>query len=157
MRNGLMNSVMTCTNTPWSENEVTCEHYGKFEANVDTLMTVLNDCAKNKYKRKIASEAIANSKTGTNVDKTDSSRSKSEPSSKPAKRKPSVCLEFDSNGAPIIQGLVTESLDDTILLENVSCALGCISYLFCRPLWQRFDTWIFYLQHKFSNRCFRYQ
>ena len=42
MRNGLMNSVMTCTNTPWSENEVTCEHYGKFEANVDTLMTVLN-------------------------------------------------------------------------------------------------------------------
>ena len=42
MRNGLMNSVMTCTNTPWSENEVTCEHYGKFEANVDRLMTVLN-------------------------------------------------------------------------------------------------------------------
>ena len=99
---------------------------------VDTLMTVLNDCAKNKYKRKIASEAIANSKTGTNVDKTDSSRSKSEPSTKPAKRKSSVCLEFDSNGAPIIQGLVTESLDDTILLENVSYALGFVFYLFCR-------------------------
>ena len=99
---------------------------------VDTLMTVLSDCAKNKYKRKIASEAIANSKTGTNVDKTDSSRNKSEPSNKAAKRKASVCLEFDSNGAPVIQGLVTESLDDSILLENVSYVLGCISYLFCR-------------------------
>jgi len=41
MRNGLMNSVMTCTNTPWSQNEVTCEHYGKFEADADTLMTIL--------------------------------------------------------------------------------------------------------------------
>ena len=99
---------------------------------VDTLMTVLNDCAKNKYKRKIASEAIANSKTGTNVDKNDSSRNKSEPSNKAAKRKASVCLEFDSNGAPLIQGLVTESLDDSILLENVSYALGCIFNLFCR-------------------------
>jgi hypothetical protein len=26
MRNGLMNSVMTCTNTPCSENEVSYEH-----------------------------------------------------------------------------------------------------------------------------------
>ena len=114
---------------------------------VDTLMTVLNDCAKNKYKRKIASEAIANSKTGTNVDKTDSSRNKSEPSNKAAKRKASVCLEFDSNGAPIIQGLVTESLDDSILLENVSYALGCISYLFCR-----FEIKIvFSIPHKFAT------
>ena len=31
---------------------------------VDTLITVLEDCAKSKYKRKIASEAILNSKTG---------------------------------------------------------------------------------------------
>ena len=37
-----MNSVMTCTNTPRSQNEVTCEHYGNFEADSDTLMTVLN-------------------------------------------------------------------------------------------------------------------
>ena len=41
MRNGLMNSVVTCINTPWSQNEVTCEHYGKFEADTDTFMTAL--------------------------------------------------------------------------------------------------------------------
>ena len=116
---------------------------------VDTLMTVLNDCAKNKYKRKIASEAIANSKTGTNVDKTDSSRNKSEPSNKAAKRKASVCLEFDSNGAPIIQGLVTESLDDSILLENVSYALSCISYLFC--WFVIYDRMFFNIPHKFAT------
>ena len=87
---------------------------------VDTLMTVLNDCAKNKYKRKIASEAMANSKTGINAESRDGKRNRKESMSQIAKRKESVCLEFDHNGAPLIQGLVTESLDDSILLENVS-------------------------------------
>ena len=90
---------------------------------VDTLITVLNDCAKNKYKRKIASEAITNSQTGMNVDTSDGIKTKTELMNRVAKRKKSVCLEFDSNGAPLIQGLVTESLDDSILLENVSSAL----------------------------------
>ena len=90
---------------------------------VDTLITVLNDCAKNKYKRKIASEAITNSQTGMNADMSDGIKTKTESMNRAAKRKKSVCLEFDSNGTPLIQGLVTESLDDSILLENVSSAL----------------------------------
>ena len=90
---------------------------------VDTLITVLNDCAKNKYTRKIASEAIKNSQTGVNVETSDGMKNKTESMNRAAGRKQSVCLEFDHNGAPMIQGLVTESLDDSILLENVSSTL----------------------------------
>ena len=82
---------------------------------VDTLMTVLEDCAKSKYKRKIASEAIMGSQNSGN---------------RAAKRNRSVCLEFDSNGAPLIQGLVTESIDGSILLENVSKTTSMIILLY---------------------------
>merc|ERR1712018_197846 len=46
---------------------------------VDTLMTVLNDCARNKYKKKVASEAMANSKA-------DGPRKRNESLSKSTKR-----------------------------------------------------------------------
>ena len=86
---------------------------------VDTLMTVLEDCAKSKYKRKIASEAILGSQNIDEWKNNDDAKKKTDSVSRAAKRNLSVCLEFDSNGAPLIQGLVTESIDGSILLENV--------------------------------------
>ena len=86
---------------------------------VESLMTVLEDCAKSKYQRKIASEAIMGSQ---NIDKgkhDDDVRKRTDSASRAAKRNLSACLEFDTNGAPLIQGLVTESIDGSILLENV--------------------------------------
>ena len=81
---------------------------------VDTLITVLEDCAKCKYKRKIASEAMMlNSKVGEKT----SRRKRTETEEDSNRRQ---CLEFDRNGSPLIQGLVTESTDGSILLENVS-------------------------------------
>ena len=87
---------------------------------VDTLMTVLEDCAKSKYKRKIASEAILGSQNIDEWKNNDEVKKRTDSVSRAAKRNLSVCLEFDSNGAPLIQGLVTESIDRSILLENLS-------------------------------------
>ena len=89
---------------------------------VDTLITVLEDCAKSKYKRKIASEAIMGSQNIDDLKHNDDVKKRKDSVSRVAKRNMSVCLEFDSNGAPLIQGLVTESIDGSILLENVSKA-----------------------------------
>ena len=86
---------------------------------VDTLMTVLEDCAKSKYKRKIASEAILGSQNIDEWKNNDDAKKRTDSGSRAAKRNLSVCLEFDSKGAPLIQGLVTESIDGSILLENV--------------------------------------
>ena len=88
---------------------------------VDTLITVLEDCAKSKYKRKIASEAILNSKAGDKARrrKISDNLHKDVAGFRTSRREPSVCLEFDTKGFPLIQGLVTESTDDTILLQDV--------------------------------------
>ena len=92
---------------------------------VDTLITVLEDCAKSKYKRKIASEAILNSKTGDKARrrKISDNLHKDVAGFRTSRREPSVCLEFDTKGFPLIQGLVTESTDDTILLQDVSLSV----------------------------------
>ena len=89
---------------------------------VDTLITVLEDCANSKYKRKIASEAILNSKAGDKARrrKISDNLHKDVAGFRTSRREPSVCLEFDTKGFPLIQGLVTESTDDTILLQDVS-------------------------------------
>lgn len=91
---------------------------------VDTLITVLEDCAKSKYKRKIASEAVISSKTGQNISRRGMSvslnKNKLGNANQSVRRAPGVCLEFDTNGTPLIQGLVAESIDGSILLENVS-------------------------------------
>ena len=96
---------------------------------VDTLITVLEDCAKSRYKRKIASEAVISSKTGQNVSRrrmNSSLRNKLGISNQSVQRSTSICLEFDANGTPLIQGLVAESIDGSILLENVSnCRTSC--------------------------------
>ena len=90
---------------------------------VDTMITVLEDCAHSRYKRKIASEAIISSKISQNTNLRSMSvslnKNKLGNVNQSVKRAPSVCLEFDNNGTPLIQGLVAESIDGSILLENV--------------------------------------
>ena len=85
---------------------------------VATLVTVLEDCAESKYKRKVASEAVINSKLGQsqNRRRTISKSGSVDPSSR---RLPSLSLEFSANGTPLIQGLVAQSIDGSIVLEDV--------------------------------------
>ena len=85
---------------------------------VATLVTVLEDCAESKYKRKVASEAVMNSKLGQsqNRRRTISKSGSADPSSR---RLPSLSLEFSANGTPLIQGLVAQSIDGSIVLEDV--------------------------------------
>ena len=109
---------------------------------VDTLITVLEDCAKSRYKRKIASEAVISSKIGQNINRhrvSVSLKNKLGNVIQSVRRAPDVCLEFDTNGTPLIQGLVAESIDGSILLENVNN---------CRTS-SNTSTVLYFLNHKF--------
>ena len=86
---------------------------------VATLVTVLEDCAHGKYQRKIASAATA---MNAGHASTPSRRRQISSVSLNTKTKcqPTTCLEFDKHGMPLIKGLVAQSVDGSIILENVS-------------------------------------
>ena len=92
---------------------------------VDTMITVLKDCSQSKYKRKIASEAMLGYKTIQNTSRRRMSvglknkLGNVNQFTQPALRE---ILEFDANGTPLIQGSVAESIDGSIVLENVNNA-----------------------------------
>lgn len=68
-----------------------------YTARVATMIQVFEDCSTGKYQRSVVTSSVKTKATKPNQ----------------------FHLEFD-NGRPVINGLVTETTDGTIILENVN-------------------------------------